>query len=512
MTQQQIVDGFLRASASFDDDHAVARMYLAPETASAWDPDAGTVVYADDTERRIVGSDGNVVRLVANKVAQITGRGQYAASAADSMVRASFTLRRVDGEWRIADLPDGLYLTPLDVDRSYRPYDLYFLDPTSTRLVPNTIFVPVGPFASTTLVTALLQGPTDWLAPAVRTAFPAGTALSLASAPVSDGVVQVDLNSAVLQADLDDREALSAQLVWTLRQLPDVSAVRITVGAVPLPGVNADQRRDAWPQYSPDGLDTGDAVLSRNQRLYRLTDEQLVPVPGRLGDGRVPAVDPAVSPEGDLIAALSPAHDKLYMSTAESDVAVRTRFTASALTPPSWDPFGAVWTTSPDGAGTAVWAVRPGDTEPRRVESPELADRRVVTLRMSRDGARAAVVVDAAGGRQLYLARVERSDDRIVLAGLRRVESVLIDVADVAWVDADRMAVLGREANGVMQPLILGVDGEVSRAAGSLSGLVRIGAGPGKPLLATTKDGGLWLDTDVGWQSVGKGSDPAYPG
>ena len=69
MTQTQIVEGFLRASASFDDDHAVARLFLAPEAVSAWDPTQGAVVYADDADRAIVDADGNVLELQAHEVA-----------------------------------------------------------------------------------------------------------------------------------------------------------------------------------------------------------------------------------------------------------------------------------------------------------------------------------------------------------------------------------------------------------------------------------------------------------
>ena len=45
MTPTQIVSGFLQASASFEDDHAVAREYLTPEAAVMWDPTRSVTVY-----------------------------------------------------------------------------------------------------------------------------------------------------------------------------------------------------------------------------------------------------------------------------------------------------------------------------------------------------------------------------------------------------------------------------------------------------------------------------------
>ncbi len=240
---------------------------------------------------------------------------------------------------------------------------------------------------------------------------------------------------------------------------------------------------------------------------------KLVEVPGRLGDGSVPAADPALSPEGDQLAALSPDRGELYLTALTADAPVRSRLVEPDLTPPSWDPLGTVWTTSRTEAGSAVWAVRPGEAQARRVSAPELDDQQVVALRVARDGVRVAVILDEANsGRSLFLGRIERADDTLALGGLRRAESTLVDVADVAWADADRMAVLGQEPNGVLQPFLVEPDGEVQRAAGSLSDLVRIAAAPGRPLLAATDDGHLWLDTEVGWLEVGEATGPAYPG
>src|SRR6266702_2996458 len=39
MTQQQIVEGFLTASASFDDNHAVARQFLTSDGSRGWNAD-----------------------------------------------------------------------------------------------------------------------------------------------------------------------------------------------------------------------------------------------------------------------------------------------------------------------------------------------------------------------------------------------------------------------------------------------------------------------------------------
>ncbi len=512
MSPEAILKGFLRASASFDDSHAIARSFLTREAAAGWDSGSGAVVYQEDPAEELLSRKGNVLNLVGNEVATLSERGELTAADGATTVDAEFGLRKTDGEWRIDRLPNGLFLTPLDVDRSYRSFNLYFLDPTSTRLVPNAVLIPVGPLASTTLVADLLKGPTDWLRPAARTAFPEGTGLTVPSAPIQDGVAQVDLDGSALLASAEDRLAMSAQLVWTLRQLPDVSAVRVTVDGVPLPGVSVEQPRDAWPEFSPDGPSTGDAYLARDGRLLRLSGAELDVVPGAMGDGRVPASNPAVSLDGQFLAALSPSREILYVTRTGLASPVRSRLTGSDLTPPSWDATGSVWTAGWTGSRTTVWAIDAEADGVRRVRAPALKGRQVVALRVAKDGVRVALVVERPGASHaLYLARIERGQT-LQLTGLRRVEAALVDVTDVVWADADRLAVIGQEPNGVPQPLIVEPNGTVTRAAGSLSELVRLAAAPGRPLLAATSDGTLWVDTDAGWQSIGQGADPAYPG
>ena len=44
MSETEVVQGFLDASASFDGDHAVAREYLTPEASSRWNTNAGVKI------------------------------------------------------------------------------------------------------------------------------------------------------------------------------------------------------------------------------------------------------------------------------------------------------------------------------------------------------------------------------------------------------------------------------------------------------------------------------------
>lgn len=513
LTATEVVQGFLAASASFDDDHAVARAYLAPESRAGWDPLVGTVVYQDGGATVREAATGRVV-FSAARTATVSARGEYLAASGTE--QTAFRLRQVQGEWRIVDPPPGLLLTRLDVDRAYRTFDLFFPDPSRTVLVPNQVLLPVGPGVSTTLVRALLEGPTPWLAPAVRTAFPAGTALAVDSAPLQDGVVLVDLTEPAAQAVGSEAAALSAQLVWTLRQLSDVSGVAITVEGVPLavPGAGQVQPRGAWPQVDPDVVGpSASTFLVSGGALVAARDGDLVPVPGAAGTGGTPLTAPAVSVAEDRMAALDGTGTRLLVGPLTADGVLRQVLTGTALTAPTWDVLDTVWTADRRADGSvAVWSVQAA-AAPRQAAVDDLPAGRVVTLVVARDGARAAVVVERGGGRVLLLGRVERDDGTVRLAGFRQVAAVLTDVRDVAWGSADTLVVLGRSGSGVLQPVVVDVSGLAVRQLGTVAAeITSVAAAPGLPTLAATVDGRVWQSTGVGWSELAPGRDPTYPG
>ena len=288
MSPTQVVQGFLDASASFDDDHAVAREYLTEVANTRWLPSLQVSVYDGAA---VVTSSGNSVTLTANQAGRIDEIGRYVVSAPGQELRGDFLLVRDGAQWRIDRLPQGLMLSASDVDRAYRSLAAYFFNPSFSALVPDARMIPVlGPGQGTTLVRYLLDGPSDWLAPAVRTGFPDGVGLNIEAVPIEAGVAQVDLKSAALLADDATRKAMSQQLVWTLGQLPDVTSVEITAGGQPLvvPGVTSPQPVDAWPAVDPDALPAkSSGYVARSQSVVRLAADTDRPVPGAAGSGEV---------------------------------------------------------------------------------------------------------------------------------------------------------------------------------------------------------------------------------
>lgn len=305
MTPTEIVQGFLDAASGFEDNHAVAKQYLTEQGARQWNPSAGVRVYGNDTEALTTPAD-DTVTLTAAQVGLISSRSQYLQSPPDSTLSVQFDLVRVGPDWRISQAPQGLLLSRAAVERSYREYDTYFVADPGGILAPDPVlFASSQRDVTADLVRALLAGPSRWLAPSVSSAFPEGT--RLLSVSVTDGVARVDFTTQLLAADDAAREELSAQLVWTLRQIAGLRAVEITADGQPfeVPEVPSPQPRTAWAEYDPDGL-SSDATyyLVRSGRVLTLdAANAAVPVNGPAGSGDPPVRDPLMSLDETAIAA-----------------------------------------------------------------------------------------------------------------------------------------------------------------------------------------------------------------
>ncbi len=100
------------------------------------------------------------VTVEGTEVGRIDSEGTFRRSPSGTTVTRAFGMERVDGEWRIAKLDDGLMLSAADVAETYRQVSLYFLAPSGSTLVPDTVLLPELPGLTTKLVARLLRGPT----------------------------------------------------------------------------------------------------------------------------------------------------------------------------------------------------------------------------------------------------------------------------------------------------------------------------------------------------------------
>lgn len=504
---EQIVAGFLAASAGFDDDHKVAREYLAGQT--SWRPGLrpSVTVLSEREPPRLVkqAAPGQAtVKVTGEQLGTIASDGQY--RAASEHIEVTFQLAKTaQGVWRVTGLPDderaGLLLTKVDVERALRPVNLYFFAPDQQTLVPNGIFLPVVDRRTlpSQLVRALLKGPTTWLYGAVRSAFPPGTRLRGAGVVINKDVATVDLTK---EAATGSVERMSAQLSWTLRQLSEIKQwkLRIDGETVAPDGMASTQPVRAWDQNAPDGVDD-----QGNQTAYGIGAS------GYLStlDGRVPQPvntgppwslsRPAVAPDYQEAAGLGPKGDRvLTAAPLKGPVTPRTLLSASRrgarFTPPSWSRDGLMWTVETTADKSWLW-VRQRGRSPVRVSHWGLSGREVRAFRVARDGVRAAVIVDIDGTPQVQIGRILRGPGgKVDVGSFLPVSSELLKAKDLVWRDYGTLAVLGQKDSDTQDlPYLMPVSGSAitSLGTGSLGEPRTITAAPGMPVLVGTRTSGL---------------------
>lgn len=513
MSATQVVQGFLEASASFDGNHAVAREYLTAEASARWDSSSQVLVYEGAPA---LSESGPSVRVRATQVGRIAANGRYEVDAPGAEATATFRIVETDAGLRIDGLPSGLFLSQTDVDRAFRSYALYFFNPTFDILVPDARMLPVvGPGLATTLVRRLLEGPNNWLRPAVRTGFPDGVDLNIDAVLVDGGVARVDLNSSVQLADDAARRALSQQLVWTLRQLPDVQSVDVTAAGQPffVTGVGNPQSRDAWPEVDPAGLPPNAAAyVASTIGVRQLTDDGTIPIAGQAGTREPLLTDIAVSLDATRIAGID-VDGRVWAGAISAGSPL---FEFDELTSPvrlAYDGDVNLWAV--DDAGTLALYSPSGRAFPIAVEGLSPSD--VLTAAVpSRDGTRAALLVNSGQRSYVLLGRIVRASAAgrvgITVHDPIRVESRLVEAVDVAWSSADSLAALGSESAGSLQVFEINIGRGSVTAQGAPEGPLSVAAAPGLPTLVSAADGVVYENTTGSWSGRVNATSPTYPG
>lgn len=510
----EIVRGFLEASASLEQDHAIARRYLTDSGSAQWEPDAGTTIYSASSLRLTPRDDQ--VDVDVTVVGELQSDGSLETIDPGQPLALTFTLAQVAEagatvpEWRIVDPPPGILISSADLRRAYRLYETYFPSARSTVLVPDGRLIPVvGPSLPTTLAELVLGGAAQWLAPAVGTGAPEGTALALGAVPVQDGIARVELTEQALSATDLQRRDLAAQLTWTLTQLPDIILVELLAGGEPfeVPGAPLQMSRESWRSRGPDALTlglTGEGVppyyLLDGQSLVRVASggRTVAPLPEEAG-AELAAL--AVAVDQRRAAAAEPDRDALWLLPLDRSTVAR-RIEADSVGDISFDIDGRVWFLE-DGQVRRL--SMSGDVED--VEVPEGLGR-ITALQLARDGARVAAVARGS----VLVGVIQDGDAGPSLASLRRVDAVIEAATALAWRDASTLDVLGVQEGGGRQVLRLSLgDGQVL-PLGAPSRPGDIAAAPGGLTLVSTQQGGVFANVGLQWRDQGSGQSVAYPG
>lgn len=505
-----VLAGFLDAMASLEPGLVTARQYLTPEAAKDWRPEGGVVVFDGDTRTSIPGT--TTAGIQARVVGTLDRQGRY-TPATDRTLRQDFTMEQVDGQWRITDPPREMLVSQYTLLHRYSPTSLWFFAPGGTTMVPERVWLPGRPADPQGAVRVLLQGPSDWLSPAVTSAIPAGTSLRGGTIQVADGLARIDLHGPLDGLDDEHRSQLVSQLGWTLKSFGQVRSMRILHdgNAWMSPGQDADGSisLDDLPGLPP-------VPLGGDQQPFAVVDGRV----GRL-DGHG-----AFSPLGWDLASSVPGQraGRLAVSSTSATVAVvtsdatrlfttplgsghpRLRLTGTGLGRPAVTATGEVWVSTQDEDGSGLYRSADGRQDLQRVQVPGLSGATVVAFAVAPDQTRLALVLRRGEETELGLLRLyDGRVDGLRILSQASQQTRLEDVIDVAWAGPEQLMVLGRQHDRAQATAsLVSVDGSQSEAVGPAGDgpLVQLATRPqldGTDALVRT-DGGRVMRFEAAWR------------
>ena len=490
-TQAEILSGFLAAGTGPQNDYAVAREFLSESVRSSWNPNLEVLVQRQSPQVTI-GAD-NSAQLTVDVIAQIDADGKYETKPAGTTRILDYQFVQEGGQWRLSLAPDSTVLIRPVFEVVFRDYAIYFVDRQRSALVPELRWFPATAATGTKLVNALLRGPSSWLRPAVISAIPSGTRLSIDAVTVESGVALVDLTARALVASRADRSLMKAQLDATLSQLPNVQQVAISI-----------------ERSSQEIAEAGGQIRTpRPRSLVVLGDQGLEAIVSAETDFLTggadffdlnPSSEISILEPSKLLAALTPA-GVIITSSIDPGVAAELVDGRAGIVGIEFDPQGYLWSLG-RSLGSDVFATFTSG-ERTRVLAPWLAGESVRGFSISPEGSRIAILVTGPERNRVLLSGIVRdsSGKPIELAAPLEIASEVAGPSQVNWVDLTTVAVVNLTPDFTNAVLVsVGGTSRIIRALPNTRLIVAAGSSSQFYLLNTV--GELYRFTGSSWALV----------
>ncbi|MFC4375278.1 MtrAB system accessory lipoprotein LpqB [Nocardia halotolerans] len=463
-----LISDFLAASADPNNRHAAARQYLRPEASADWNDEASTVIVdRADTLRESRSENKASYVIRARKVGELSRDGAYRAT--EGMLENKIEMTKVDGEWRITALPDGVVMESIAFDKTYRRYVLYYVDPGSSMLVPDPRWISAPRDQLTErLIGLLAAGPQPTIAPVVRNQLADPVALRGPITKANNEPGEVGVGIGGVRIDFTglgglgprERELFAAQVVMTLSGADILGPYVLLADGKPLDERFAERGwsvtdLDQYSASAPGQNRVGLHAL-RGGSLVQVTPDGIVTPSGSFGEAtNLESV--GISADGQFVAAVAdtgrpapePGRTLLIGNYGAKAFGV---VEATSIARPSWTADGgAAWTVL-DGERVirAVTDRATGNVSLQDVDTSALFDSTdelrapISEVAVSRTGVRAALIADG----EVYVAVIERrADGKYALTSPLPVALGLSTPAvSVSWITGDTLMV-AREGN-----------------------------------------------------------------
>jgi hypothetical protein len=505
MTPEEIVSGFLNASASSENDFKIAREYLIPELQDTWQPTQQIQVYEGQGRLNLTQSNSVVFTAPLNSV--IDDRSRITLSEPDSQLVQEFKLKKVDNEWRINLDIRGLLISRADLNRSFTTFPLWFPDSSLKTLTPDIVVLPRSTTGNATrLMQLLLAGPGENLTGAVRSAFPVGTTLAINSVPINNGLATVSLNESVLNAEPFLREVLSAQIVKTLSRIPEIRTVRINVGSQSLivPNTPIRQSTTLWEKFSPDSNREADALAIQDGKIFRISTELVSAISDDYFNSGIWFAATANRDE-NILAAVTEDRTKLVVQNSSAETPRRVIVEGQGFRIPHSDIFDAIWITGVNQISVIQ------KNRVINVSIDGIDKQNVIDVIPSPDGVRALLITNTVYGTELRIGTIVRDDQNIKIINVRKLIRDGFSVTQATWQDSEYVLYLdnfSEPANIYSIDSFTGVSKSLYSQIGSrnLASVIK------KPTYLTLEDGSILERISGEWISRGNFVNATYPG
>lgn len=458
-----IVNGFLDALTAIPVQTNTAEEFLTPEAAATWRPQRRTITYADASLPE--GSNRITVELTGAN--QVDAGGSWRGPLPAAERELSFTMQRVEGEWRISDLPDARVVPESWFGRAYRRVSLYFLDPSAQIMVPEPVFLPRGDTLPTAMVKALIQGPSRRLEGVVTSFIPPDLDVELAVPVSDDGVADIPLTGGGTRPTERGAALLVSQLAWTLSQDSSLTGFEVSINGEPviLSEGSTEFSMDRGRFYDPTGVQASSQIFAlREGRLVFGPAEDLTEATGPMGATDLGVRAVGVDLTGTRAAGVTTAGDRILLTDVRDPDAERVTIAedGTRLLAPAWDFADRMWVTDrpADGAALSVF-----DGQRRGpVTIPGVSGKEISRVLISRDGSRLVAVIDRGNRDRIVVSRV-RYDRRGRVAGGTSAREIAwadqsrVSVLDIGWSSPTSIVIAHRLTGDLHQVRTMSVDG-----------------------------------------------------
>ena len=503
MSQEQIVNGFLNASASSDNDFAIAREYLVPNKKISWNPTKSIEVYEGQGQFQYINE--TQIDFSAALHSRVNEFSRIVLANPEDQLLKTFNLKKVDDQWRIDINFDGLVISKTDLNRSFSFYPLWFVDPSKSFLVPENVILPRAITANATrLMQLLLLGPSDQLKNSVITSFPVGSALSFDSVPITNGVASVSLNEVVLKAASQERQLLAAQIVKTLTRISEVNSIQIKVGTQNLSILNApiNQTAPTWDQFYSDSNRNNDAYFISDNKLWKNTSENKSPIGKTEIDSKTWSF--GTSNRAETVYALLDENRNNLSIYSYSPEFKETIYSFASIGNPKIDVFNTIWVNIDNQP-----AVFTSDQKLNLVaQNFDLAN--IQEIIPAPDATRVLLIVRTVYGTELRIANVIRNPGTIILTNIQKLMRDGFSISKAIWQDETTVLYLD-SATQLANIYSLDIFTGISRNIYSINGVQDLAGTTRKSTLLEINDGTVLQRVSGQWEVIPNAKSPSYP-